>query len=399
MRILMLSWEYPPNVVGGLGRHVAELVPALAQQGIDIHVITPVPRADMGGVAIEDGVSIHRVVVPILKTKADIYSQTLEVNHAIDAYVHLNKNTYGPFDCMHTHDWLTGFAGVTLQRTLNCPLIATIHATERGRSRNHLTNELQQSIDHAERDLVTQARHVIVCSQHMATEVQYFFQIPPEKIDSIPNGVNLTNLHNGYNLETSAGFRARFAAPDDQIVFTVSRLVYEKGIHLLIQAAPRILETCPRARFVVAGKGPEADNLRQQAQNLGVADRVNLIGFVSDEERNHLFKVADCSVFPSLYEPFGIVALEAMALGSPLVVSDVGGFSEVVKHAETGIKIYPDNVESTAWGIVQALSNPDWSRQHTVRAYRSLELLFNWPRIARLTKAVYERVVADHSAS
>jgi glycosyltransferase involved in cell wall biosynthesis len=149
----------------------------------------------------------------------------------------------------------------------------------------------------------------------------------------------------------------------------------------------------------VAGKGPEADNLRQQAQNLGVADRVNLIGFVSDEERNHLFKVADCSVFPSLYEPFGIVALEAMALGSPLVVSDVGGFSEVVKHAETGIKIYPDNVESTAWGIVQALSNPDWSRQHTVRAYQSLELLFNWPRIARLTKAVYERIVADRSAS
>jgi glycosyltransferase involved in cell wall biosynthesis len=126
-----------------------------------------------------------------------------------------------------------------------------------------------------------------------------------------------------------------------------------------------------------------------------VADRVKFIGFISDKERNQLFKVADCSIFPSLYEPFGIVALEAMALGCPLVVSDVGGFAEVVRHAETGIKIYPDNVESTAWGIVHALSHPDWARKHTIKARQSVEKHFNWPHIAGLTINVYHRILAE----
>ncbi len=399
MRVLMLSWEYPPNVVGGMGQHVAELVPALAQEGLELHLVTPTYSQEGIPSVVENGVVVHRVFIPTIKTQASIYDQTLAVNKALENYAY---QIGARFDLIHVHDWLTGFAGIALQQAWGCPLIATIHATERGRNRGHLSNELQRFIDQAERDLVHQAQRVIVCSRHMAHEVQYFFQVRATKLDIIPNGINIANLRNGYNREELVTFRTKYANPDDQIVFTISRLVYEKGIHLLIQAAPRILAACPQTRFIIAGKGPEAKNLKQQAENLGVAGRVNFIGFISYEDRDQLFTVADCAIFPSLYEPFGIVALEAMALGCPLVVSDVGGLAEMVEHAETGIKIYPDNVDSTAWGIMHALTHPDRVKQYALKARQSVELLFNWPRIGRLTIEVYRRGLeqnADSTAS
>lgn len=396
MKILMLSWEYPPNVVGGLGRHTAELAPALAQPELDVHIVTPTTKAEYSTVTVENGVTVHRVAIPMVDA-SDVHSRALQINQVIEAYLHQSSEKYGPFDLIHTHDWLTGFAALALQQAWHRPLVATIHATERGRNQGHLNFPLQQAIDQAERNLVHQAQRVIVCSHHMANEVQYFFQLPPNKLDIVPNGVNVVDLQNGYDQAQLAAFRAKYAAPDEQIVFTVSRLVYEKGIHLIVQATPLILQECPQARIIIAGKGPEAENLRRQAESLGVADRINFIGFITDLERNLFFDIADCAIFASLYEPFGIVALEAMALGCPLIVSDVGGFAEVVKHAETGIKIYPNNVDSTAWGIVHALTHPKWAAKHAIKARQSVKELFNWPHIANQTIEVYRRVLQDQN--
>lgn len=392
MRILMLAWEYPPNVVGGLGRHVAELAPALVQQGLQVRIITPVSKITDSVSSTEDGVMVYRLHHPPLDTLGDFYQAVREVNRRMSDYLNQMSQHYGQCNLIHVHDWLTSFAGIELQQSWHCPLIATVHATERGRYRGHLDSPLQQAIDNAERELVGRAEHVIVCSHHMATEVQYFFQGSSDKLTVIPNGVNIAELQGNHSPTDVALFRAKYAAPGEQLIFTVSRLVYEKGVHLIIQALPQILQECPQARLVIAGRGPEAENLRRQAQNLDVAQRVNFIGFVTDQERNLFFRAADCAVFASLYEPFGIVALEAMALGCPLVVSDVGGFSEVVKHAETGIKVYPDNVDSTAWGITHALKNPDWVSQQAVNAHRTVAELFNWPRIATLTHDLYRRV-------
>ena len=392
MKVLMFSWEYPPHVVGGMGRHVAELAPALAQQGIEVHVVTPVATESRSLMTVENGVTVHRVPKPEIVDSVNFYERALRINQALENYILQAAEKYGPCELIHTHDWLTGFAAIALHRAWHCPLVATIHATERGRNQGHLPTHLQQSIDRAERELVHQAQRTIVCSHHMSNEVQYFFQLSPNQLDIVPNGVNILDLQNGCNQAELAAFRAHYAAPNDQIVFTISRLVYEKGVHLLVQAAPVVLQKCPQARVIIAGRGPEETNLKQQAEHLGVADRVNFIGYISDKERNLFFEVADCAIFPSLYEPFGIVALEAMALGCPLVVSDVGGFSEVVKHGETGIKTYPNNVESTAWGIMQALTQPDWVNKQTAKARKAVELSYNWQRIATLTIDVYQRV-------
>ncbi|MBI1878708.1 MAG: glycosyltransferase family 4 protein, partial [Chloroflexi bacterium] len=269
MRILMLSWEFPPHVVGGLGRHVAELTPALAQRGVNLHVVTPTAKKDEAGINIENGVIVHRVFMPAAEAESsDIYQRAVETNQIIENYVRQATADSTPFDLIHVHDWLTSFAGVALKKAWNIPLVATIHATERGRVRGHLGSQLQWSIDSAERNLIDEAWQVIVCSRYMYYEIQNLFHAPASKLEIVPNAVSLTDIRNGFNSQELAAFRAKYADSDDQIVFSISRLVYEKGVHQLVQAAPQVLADCPQARFLIAGRGPEVDNLRRQAANL-----------------------------------------------------------------------------------------------------------------------------------
>ncbi len=405
MQVLIISWEYPPYIDGGLGRHVAELAPALVQQSIDLHIVTPVTElntiqhtgciktSQAVQVSIEQGITVHRVLAPKNDTNADIYERALSVNTVLESYIAEVYHHYGPWDIVHCHDWLTAFAGMALQDNKDFSLVTTIHATERGRWRGHLNNQLQQSIDRAEHNIVSHSNRVIVCSHHMGNELQEFFQASADKLDIVPNGVDLSTLNNDHR--DLRVFRANYAAPYQPIVFTVSRLVYEKGVHRLVQAIPRILEVCPSTRIIIAGKGPEAENLKQVTQDLGVADNINFVGFVTDDDRNLLFRVADCAMFPSLYEPFGIVALEAMALGCPVVVSDIGGFAEVVTHTKTGLTTYADNYESVAWGILQALTHPELAQKYATNARKAVEETFTWPKIAVQTKEVYQKAIVS----
>jgi glycosyltransferase involved in cell wall biosynthesis len=369
---------------------VAELAPALAQQNVEVHVVTPTSSIKSVGIVEENKVIVHRVFAPGITSKANIYEQVIQVNRTLENYALYQLDQ--TFDLIHVHDWLTGFAGVKLQGALEYPLIATIHATERGRGRGYLSNDLQRMIDDAERMLIQEADHLIVCSRFMAEEVHSFFHTPPSRIDVVPNGVNIEEMQVHCSPAELVAFRAKYAEPDDLIIFSVTRLVHEKGTHRLVDAAPRILAEFPKARIIIAGRGPETDRLKQQVDYLGVSGRVNFVGFVSDEERNRFYKVATCAVFPSIYEPFGIVALEAMATGCPVIVSDVGGLAEIIEHTQTGVTIYPDDAGSVVWGVLRLLNHPDWAQQYAESAYRYVEQLYNWPRVARLTRAVYRRV-------
>jgi glycosyltransferase involved in cell wall biosynthesis len=190
-----------------------------------------------------------------------------------------------------------------------------------------------------------------------------------------------------------------YALPFEQVVFSVGRVVYEKGLHVLVRALPQIVAQQPSAKIVIAGKGPELESLRSLAWELGVGEKVLLTGFIADEDRDRLFKIADCAVFPSLYEPFGIVALEAMAAKCPVVVSEVGGLQDVVQHAETGITVYPDDASSLAWGVVHTLQHPTWASTRVKNAYRVVREEYNWDRIARTTASIYRQIVAEREIS
>ncbi len=401
MKVLMLSWEYTPHIVGGLGAHVVDIVPQMVEHGVEVHLVVPklaggeftepLPLPD--GSHATNGSRVYRVDPSGIQ--GDFFTNTWHDNIQVEGFCTELIRRIGGFDLIHNHDWLSGFAAVALKHNFHLPLLSTIHATEMGRNKGQLYGEMQRSIHMAEWWLTYESWRVIACSQYMSWEVQTYFDAPAEKISVIPNGVDATRFDPLRGVDLSA-FRIGYANPDQPIVYYVGRMVPQKGLQIIVEAAPHVLREWPGVKFVLAGGGSGyVSELSAKARELGVTDNIIFTGRVPDEVRDGLFMVADAAVFPSIYEPFGIVALEAMAAGTPVIVSDVGGLSEVVDHNETGIKVYPDDPQSLAWGILHTLKNPEWSEARARNAERVVREEFNWDLIANKTIEVYDKVVSE----
>lgn len=393
MRVLMLSWEYPPKSVGGLARHVEDLSTSLAAEGHHVHVITCGTQG-VPAYQVHHGVHIHRVE-PYAVNAIDFLTWILQLNLRMLEYAMVLMQENAGFDLVHCHDWLVAFAGRALKHAYQLPLVATIHATEAGRNQG-LHNDMQRYISSVEWWLTYEAWRVIVCSEHMRHEVRGVFQIPPDKVAIIPNGVKPEKFRSA---QPPPHFRERFAQPWEQIVFFVGRLVREKGVHVLLDAAPQVLASSPDAKFVVAGTGPMEGQLKHQARTLGIADKVCFTGYIDDHTRNHLYRNAKVAVFPSLYEPFGIVALEGMAAGTPVVVSDTGGLNEIVTHGVTGLKAYTGDSASLAGNISAVLRDASFAEQLKQNATRLVEEVYDWRQIARRTAQVYLAVYSEYRRS
>jgi glycosyltransferase involved in cell wall biosynthesis len=275
--------------------------------------------------------------------------------------------------------------------------VATIHATEFGRN-NGIHNDLQRYIHSIEWTLVYEAWRVIVCSGFMKGEVEHALGAPPDKVDIIPNGVHAEKFGFNFPPEEAAAFRARFAAPNERIVFFVGRMVREKGAHILIEALPKVRAQYHDAKLLIVGGGYR-EHLAALAERLGAARHVYFTGFVSDDELLRIYRVSDVACYPSLYEPFGIVALEAMAAGVPVVVTDAGGLPEVVQHDVTGTVTWLNNSDSLAWGIARVLKDAERARALAQAARCRVLERFTWDRIAEETQDVYRRVWRDYQAS
>jgi glycosyltransferase involved in cell wall biosynthesis len=295
------------------------------------------------------------------------------------------------YDLIHAHDWLVAFAARTLRNGLGLPLVATIHATESGRNRG-IHTPTQRYIHSVEWLLTYDAWRVICCSQTMEGELEHALQTPANKVRVIPNGVDAERLRCADSPTELARFRRRWARDDERIVFFVGRLVREKGAEVLIDAMPEVLAAHPGAKLVVAGGG-WSGHLVAQAAARGIGNRVAFAGFVSDSDLPRLYAVADVAVFPSLYEPFGIVALEGMAAGVPVVVSDIGGFREVVRHGQTGLHTWANNPHSLAWGIKRVLGDAALAARLRRRGKQEVRERFGWDGIAAETVGVYEEVL------
>lgn len=389
MRVLMLSWEYPPHVVGGMGKHVMDLAPALAQEGVEVHVITPLLRGGPTRETTPDGVHVYRVEPPHMEDYGFV-AFTRESNLVIERAARDLQIEVGGFTLIHAHDWLVTPASVALKHLWRRPLIATIHATERGRGQGHVGNGHAEQVNNLEWLLTYESWRVIACSRFMAGQIHDYFSTPLDKIDVVPNGVYIRPDPFASDEERRA-FRRRFVADDQPLVFYVGRIVYEKGLHILLESWPQVLATLPKARLVIAGAGGYTDTLRRRAGELGINGEVIFAGFISDEDRDRLYHVADVAAFPSLYEPFGIVAIEAMAARCPVVVAETGGLAEVVVPHETGITIRPNDADSLAWGIQHTLQHPDWAHARAENAYRAARDMYSWRHIAADIVDVYAR--------
>lgn len=383
MKALIFSWEYPPNMVGGLGQHVYDLSRFLARKGLEIHIITPrvkgTPDYETDG-----GVFIHRVGSPA-GDEGNFKSWTFAFNcEAIREAVQVNT-AIGGFDIVHAHDWLVAYAGRSVAKIFELPLVTTIHATEHGRNLG-LHNRMQVEINEIEKNLALEADQIICCSKYMKDEIQTLFGPFDHELKIIPNGVEPEQF------ATLPGKPKIKINADDKVVFFIGRLVPEKGLWQLVQAFPQVLYQVPDAKLIIGGKGPMKNALDKAALELGINNRIIYTGFIKEETRNYLYHRAQAAVFPSLYEPFGIVALEAMATNTPVIVSDVGGLSEIVQDGVNGLKVKPGDIDELADAIVKVLSDQQLADQLKRNGIHTIESVYNWDVIADSTLRVYQQV-------
>lgn len=391
MKILVLAWEFPPRIIGGIARHVGELYPEIVQLGHDIHIIT-VEFGTTPKYEIVDGIHIHRVLV---KAGNDFFHWVVNMNESMGEHGGKLIAEEGNFDLIHAHDWLVGDAAIALKHNFKIPLVTTIHATEYGRH-NGIYTSGQRYIHGKEQILADNSWRIIVCSQYMRYEIERTLYCSWDKIDIIYNGIRPEKKQHNSDFDRLS-FRHRFAEDHEKIVYYVGRMAYEKGIFVLLNAAPKVLSSMfGKVKFVIVGGG-NTDRLKEQAWSLGIWDKCYFTGFMSDEDLDKFQTVADCAVFPSLYEPFGIVALESFAARVPVVVSDTGGLPEVVQHTQTGVVTQTNNVDSLAWGILEVLQHPNYAQWLIDNAYKSLAKRFNWAKLAKQTETVYSRIVKERS--
>lgn len=393
LSVMMLTWEYPPRVIGGISPHIYFLSKHLAQQDVKVYVITcDFPDAPTHEVV--DGVEVYRIdsyknPAPDFATWVYLMNMNMQRETAV-----LMKKIGGKIDIIHAHDWLVANAGIGLKHIFRKPLLVTMHSTEMGR-RNGLHTTAERMIHETEAWLTYEAWKVICCSDYMVSHVRYVFGLPNDKLVMVPNGVN-TQSYEGEN--DTAVFRSRFALPEEKIVLFVGRLVYEKGVHILINAVPQVLSQV-NAKFIIVGSGYMKEQLLNIVRSMGLEHKVLFEGFMDEPTLHKLQRCADVSVVPSLFEPFGIVALEAMAANSPIVVSDTGGLSEIVEHDVTGVKVYPNNPDSLAWGIVKVLQDAAYARYIRENAFRRVLERYDWAKIATETKRIYEGILSEYSKS
>ena len=393
MKILMLSWEYPPRVVGGISRVVHDLSHKLIQEG---HGVTVVTYRDGNVPYIEDdnGVMVYRVDNFMISSN-NLIDWTMQLNFNMIAKVGEIIAEKGSFDVIHAHDWLVAYAAKTLKTAYSIPLVCTIHATEAGRN-SGIRDEQQRYINDTEWMLTYESSEVIVNSNYMRSELQRLFGLPYEKINVIPNGVNL-NMYDG--IEKDYDFRRKYAMDNEKIILFMGRLVYEKGIQTLIAAMPKILNHYHDAKLLIAGKGGMIDELRNQVNYLGLGNKVYFTGYLGSKDVQRMYKCADVSVFPSTYEPFGIVALEAMLSGTPVVVSDVGGLNDIIDHGVNGMKSYAGNANSLADSILTLLFDQKLCDAVTKNAVAKVKNEYNWTGITKNTHFAYEKAIAETVAT
>jgi glycogen(starch) synthase len=390
----MLSWEYPPVIIGGLGRHVHALATRLAGQGHDVVVLC---RQEAGTDAsthpttdtVAERVRVVRVAEdpPHLAFERDLVAWTLAMGHAMIRAAHTLLRGWRP-EVVHAHDWLVTHPAVAIADQLGVPLVATVHATEAGRHAGWLSQPLNQQVHSVEWWLANRADALVTCSTAMRREVSHLFEVDPATVTVIHNGIESRAWRVG--AAEVAAMRREHSPDGTPLLLFFGRLEWEKGVHDLIAALPRIRACHPGARLVVAGKGRQEQELLAVARKHRVRRAVDFVGHLSDRELRAALAAADAVVLPSRYEPFGIVALEAAAAGAPLVASTAGGLGEVVVDGRTGVSFPPGDVAGIADAVHTVLADPSAARSRARAARGRLAVDFDWNRIAAATADVYD---------
>ena len=381
MRILLVTWEFPPETVGGVGAHVDGLSKSLAKDGHDVCIFT----------LAAPGIVEDQVVAGVRIIRADVDLPWFPENDAVGFVSSGNHHIttllaqlddWRP-DVVHAHDWRSAWAGLTLATLCAAPLVTTFHSTESGRHGGNVPEGDPASIHSVESWIANVSQRVICCSRFMQREVIDGFELMPDQVHLIPNGVDVDEW-------APNGVQQR-----NMLVLAWGRVQYEKGFQVLAQAIGRLRGRVPGIRCVIAGRGPYLPELQSQVDIEGVSDLVHLAGYVTDEELRLLLHEAGCVVIPSLYEPFGIVALESLAANAPTIVARTGGLAEIMEGTEASLMFEPGNAKELATRIERVLMNPHVSQNIQAQGAEILHARFSWDAIARSTVSAYGTARAE----
>ena len=382
----MVSWEYPPVIIGGLGRHVYQLATALAADGHEVVVLSRRPSGtDPSTHPTTD--EVHEGVRVIAAAQdphefefgRDMMAWTLAMGHAmIRAGLTLHAKGWQP-DIVHAHDWLVAHPAIALAEFFDVPMVSTVHATEAGRHSGWVSGQISRQVHAVESWFVRESDSLIACSASMSDEISELFGPDLAEIVVIRNGIDSSRW-------PFAPRRAHAGPPE---LLFIGRLEYEKGVHEAIAALPRIRRTHPGTTLTIAGDGTQQDWLVEVARKHKVLRCVRFVGRVDHDELLRLMDRADAAVLPSHYEPFGIAALEAAAAGIPLVTSNVGGLGEAVIDGETGVSFPPRDVAALAAAVRRVLDDPVAAQRRARAARERLTSDFDWHTVAAETAQVY----------
>jgi glycogen synthase len=414
MKIAVFVYEYPPKIVGGLGTYAAEITRKFVLMDHDVTVFT---MNDDGGTLptreIWRGIEIHRPLhIDISDSLPDVIAEDIRkwgrgihffgklmVYNYLSAAKLVNeliKKEGMKFDIVVAHDWLSVMGGITVKRESGLPLAFHVHSTEQGRTMGNGSSV----VSNIELRGGNMADLVVTVSNAMKDElVQLGF--PKEKIQVSYNGVDPQKYNpEGITAEEKRRIRALYGIKDDeQMILFLGRLVGVKGVDKLIMALPHILPKYPKAKLVIVGVGDLQEYLQNLVRTIRMDNYVRFrFDFIPEEERILHYAACDIAAFPSLYEPFGIVALEAMAMEKPVVVGAAGvsGMREIViccGEEQCGYHVDPNNPSDIAWGIMNALESPEKRVWLGKNGRKRVLKEFTWTRIAEKTVELYEKTL------
>ena len=393
MKVLMVSWEYPPVVIGGLGRHVHHLSTALAAAGHEVVVLSRRPSGtDPSTHPSSDEINEDVRVVAAAQDPheftfaKDMMAWTLAMGHAMVRTGLSLKGTSSDHpwrpDVVHAHDWLVAHPAVALSEFYDVPMVSTIHATEAGRHSGWVSGSLSRQVHAVESWLVRESDSLITCSASMRDEITELFGPGLAEVTVIRNGIDAARW------PFAERRRHGVAGGPPELIF-VGRLEYEKGVHDAIAALPRIRRAHPGTTLTIAGDGTQQDWLVEQARKHRVLKATRFVGRLDHAELLAALHRADAAVLPSHYEPFGLVALEAAAAGTPLVTSNIGGLGEAVINGETGMSCPPRDVARLAEAVGAVLDDPAAAQRRARAARERLTSDFDWHTVADETAQVY----------
>ncbi len=416
MRIGFFVWEYPPQLVGGLGTYAQYITHQYIEMGHDVTVFTLNP-GNLKTTEVLKGVEVHR---PMIANASNVFPMFVandlvkwgtNIRFFSDIFMYnvlsatkfvnqLIKKEHSKFDIVCVHDWLSSIAGIIAKNETNLPLVFHVHSTEWGRSGDGGS----EVVSHFEQATAQLANRIVTVSYAMRDDLTRHGW-NESKISVVWNGVD-TDRYNPKNISEDAidTIREKYETPKDwNLLLFVGRLTWVKSIRNLVQALPLILEEYPKTKLVILGKGEEQSDITEMTARLGIKENVICrFDFVPEDERILHYAAADTCIFPSVYEPFGIVSLEAMAMEKPIVVGAHGvvGFREQVIPSgpdQTGIHVNGQDPVDIAWGVKEVLKDPQRAREWGQNGRKRAIQFFTWKKVAEQTAEIYKSIIAQDS--